>query len=86
MQHIPVLGLQKANSDNNVVTEYISGCVINFLRFKDVGKLDIVSAYTVGIYVNRDNLAVFSPFKEWDPELEWYKYTVATYIQLWIAN
>jgi hypothetical protein len=24
--------------------------------------------------VTGDNLAVFSPFKEWDPELEWYKY------------
>ena len=26
------------------------------------------------IYLTGDNLAVFSPFKEWDPELEWYKY------------
>lgn len=69
----PRLGLQKANSDNNVVSSTFWMRNGNFLRFKTL-EIGYRFCKYGRIYVTGDNLAVFSPFKEWDPELEWYKY------------
>ena len=69
----PRLGLQKANSDNNVVPSTFWMRNGNFLRFKTL-EIGYRFCRYGRIYVTGDNLAVFSPFKEWDPELEWYKY------------
>lgn len=44
----------------------------NFLRLKQI---EIGYSFKYGrIYLTGDNLAVFSPFKEWDPELSWNSY------------
>ena len=44
----------------------------NFLRFKT---LELGYSFKYGrVFVNGDNLAVFSPFKLWDPELSWNSY------------
>lgn len=68
----PRLGLAKSHTDNNVVSSTYWMRNGNFLRFKT---LEIGYRFKYGrIYLTGDNLAVFSPFKEWDPELEWYKY------------
>lgn len=68
----PRLGLTKSHTDNNVVSSTYWMRNGNFLRFKT---LEIGYRFKYGrIYLTGDNLAVFSPFKEWDPELEWYKY------------
>lgn len=69
----PRLGLQKANSDNNVVNSTFWMRNGNFLRFKTL-EIGYRFHRCGRIYLTGDNLAVFSPFKEWDPELEWYKY------------
>lgn len=44
----------------------------NFLRFKT---LELGYTFKYGrVFLNGDNLAVFSPFKLWDPELAWNSY------------
>ena len=44
----------------------------NFLRLKQI---ELGYNFKYGrIYITGDNLAVFSPFKEWDPELSWNSY------------
>lgn len=68
----PRLGLTDAETANNTKgsTYWLKNG--NFLRFKT---LELGYNFKFGrIYVTGDNLAVFSPIKEWDPELEWFKY------------
>lgn len=69
----PRLGLAKSHTDNNVVSSTYWMRNGNFLRFKT---LEVGYRFKYGrIYFTGDNLALFSPFKEWDPELKgWYKY------------
>lgn len=68
----PRLGLMSSDiSNNNQISTYWmrNG---NFLRFKtlEIGyRFDHVRVYFTG-----NNLAVFSPFKMWDPELAWNSY------------
>ena len=68
----PRLGLTDADTGNNhqVSTYWLRNG--SFLRFKT---LEVGYNFKYGrVYLNGDNIAVFSPFKYWDPELEWYKY------------
>lgn len=68
----PRLGRSDAHTANNTVNSTYWLRNGNFLRFKT---LEIGYRFKYGrVYITGDNLAVFSPFKEWDPELEWYKY------------
>lgn len=68
----PRLGLTDAETANNTKNSTYWLKNGNFLRFKT---LELGYNFKFGrIYVTGDNLAVFSPIKEWDPELEWYKY------------
>nr|WP_314561540.1 TonB-dependent receptor [uncultured Capnocytophaga sp.] len=68
----PRLGLQTgdiANNDQNSTYWLRDG---DFLRFK---QLSVGYTFKNGrVYVAGNNLAVFSKFKQWDPELAWYKY------------
>ena len=68
----PRLGINNSELSNNFVTSSYWMRNGNFIRFKT---LEI--GYTLPycrIYLNGDNLAVFSPFKLWDPELSWNSY------------
>ena len=68
----PRLGTSNSDVSNNFVTSSYWMRNGNFIRFKT---LEI--GYTLPycrIYLNGDNLAVFSPFKLWDPELSWNSY------------
>lgn len=68
----PRLGLKGADVANNQVNSTYWMRNGNFLRFKT---LEFGYRFKRGrVFVAGDNIAVFSPFKEWDPELEWYKY------------
>lgn len=68
----PRLGLTGAETDNNTQNSTFWLKNGNFLRFKT---LELGYNFKFGrIYVTGDNLAVFSPVKAWDPELEWFKY------------
>lgn len=68
----PRLGLTGADTGNN--TQFSTYWLRNgsFMRFKT---LEVGYNFKYGrVYLNGDNLAVFSPFKDWDPEIEWSKY------------
>jgi TonB-linked SusC/RagA family outer membrane protein len=68
----PRLGINNAEMSNNFVTSSFWMRNGNFIRFKT-----LEFGYTLPncrIYLNGDNLAVFSPFKLWDPELSWNSY------------
>lgn len=68
----PRLGLTNSETNNNRVNSTYWLRNGNFLRLK---QLQLGYSFKYGrIYVTGDNLAVFSPFKEWDPELQWYDY------------
>ena len=68
----PRLGLLPTETANNTVNSTYWMRNGNFLRFKT---LEIGYTFKYGrAYLTCDNVAVFSPFKHWDPELEWYKY------------
>ena len=68
----PRLGLTNSSVANNQQTSTYWMRNGNFLRFKT---LELGYRFKHGrVYLTGDNLAVFSPFKDWDPELEWYKY------------
>lgn len=68
----PRLGLQTSETQNNSVASTYWMRNGNFLRFKT---LELGYTFNRGrIYLSGDNLAVFSPFKEWDPELAWNSY------------
>lgn len=68
----PRLGISHADVANNSV--YSSYWLRNgrFIRFKT---LEVGYNFKYGrVYVNGDNLAVWSPFDLWDPELNWNTY------------
>lgn len=68
----PRLALTDTDQKNNSVASTYWMRNGNFLRLK---QLEIGYTFKYGrIYLTGDNLAVFSPFKEWDPELNWYDY------------
>ena len=68
----PRFGLTDSQIKNNKVNSTYWLRNGNFLRLK---QLQIGYNFKYGrVYLTGDNLAVFSPFKEWDPELNWYAY------------
>lgn len=68
----PRLAADETLSKNNRVNSTYWMRNGNFLRLKQV---EIGYTFKYGrIYLTGDNLAVFSPFKEWDPELSWNSY------------
>lgn len=68
----PRLGLLDTNVANNKQSSTYWMRNGNFLRFKT---LELGYSFKYGrVYVNGDNIAVFSPFKHWDPELAWNAY------------
>lgn len=68
----PRLGLTGTETNNNRVNSTYWLRNGNFLRLKQV---EVGYSFKYGrVYLTGDNLAVFSPFKEWDPELDWSAY------------
>lgn len=68
----PRLGVNSTDVSNNTVASSYWMRNGNFLRFKT---LQIGYQFPhFRIYFTGDNLAVFSPFKLWDPELSWNAY------------
>lgn len=71
----PRLGLTSADNANNMETSTYWMRNGNFIRFKT---LEIGYSFKYGrVYLNGDNLAVWSPFKDWDPELAWDRYPLS---------
>ena len=63
----PRLGLTSSQTANNTVASTYWMRNGNFIRFKT---LELGYKFKYGrVYLNGDNIAVFSPFKLWDPEL-----------------
>lgn len=76
----PRLGLRNTDNDNNRVNSTYWLRNGNFIRLK---QLQLGYSFKYGrIYLTGDNLAVFSPFKEWDPELSWNAYPLQRTINL----
>lgn len=68
----PRLGITNADISNNVQPSSYWVRNANFLRFKT---LEVGYTFKVcRVYFSGDNIAVFSPFKLWDPELSWNAY------------
>ena len=68
----PRLGLQSSETQNNSVPSTYWMRNGNFLRFK---MIEVGYTFKYGrVYISGDNLALFSPFKQWDPELSWNTY------------
>lgn len=68
----PRLGLTEADVANNVQPSSYWVRNASFLRFKT---LELGYTFKLcRVYFSGDNLAVFSPFKLWDPELSWNSY------------
>lgn len=68
----PRLGLVGSDTANNQVTSSYWMRDGSFVRFKT---LELGYRFKYGrIYLTGDNIAVFSSFKAWDPELDWFKY------------
>ena len=68
----PRLGLTSSQTANNTVASTYWMRNGNFIRFKT---LELGYKFKYGrVYPNGDNIAVFSPFKLWDPELSWNAY------------
>ena len=68
----PRLGLTSSQTANNTVASTYWMRNGNFIRFKT---LELGYKFKDGrVYLNGDNIAVFSPFKLWDPELSWNAY------------
>ncbi len=68
----PRLGTTEADISNNIQASSFWVRNADFLRFKT---LEIGYRVPFGrVYFSGDNLAVFSPFKLWDPELSWNAY------------
>lgn len=68
----PRLGITKADVSNSGQPSTYWMRNGNFLRFKT---LEVGYRFPFGrVYFSGDNLAVFSPFKLWDPELSWNSY------------
>lgn len=68
----PRLGITGADTSNNTQPSSFWLRNGNFLRFKSL-ELGYRFPYC-RVYFSGDNLAVFSPFKLWDPELSWNAY------------
>lgn len=71
----PRMGIQHAEYENNIVSSTFWMRNGNFIRFKT---LEI--GYTLPlcrIYFSGDNLALWSSFKYWDPELDYNTYPLA---------
>ncbi|MCD8167076.1 MAG: TonB-dependent receptor [Bacteroides sp.] len=68
----PRLGITESDVSNNIQPSSFWVRNGNFLRFKTL-EIGYRLPYC-RIYFSGDNLAVFSPFKLWDPELEWNAY------------
>lgn len=76
----PRLGLTEADVKNNHVPSTFWMRNGNFLRLKT---LELGYSFKAGrVFVNADNVAVFSPFKLWDPELSWNSYPLQRTISL----
>lgn len=71
----PRLGLTKGDITNNIQPSTYWLRNGNFLRFKTL-EIGYRLPYC-RIYLSGDNLAVFSPFKLWDPELAWNAYPLS---------
>ena len=71
----PRLGWTKADVTNNIQPSTFWLRNGNFLRFKTL-EIGYRLPYC-RIYLSGDNLAVFSPFKLWDPELAWNAYPLS---------
>ena len=68
----PRLGLTSSQTANNTVASTYWMRNGNFIRFKT---LELGYKFKYGrVFLNGDNIAVFSPFKLWDPELSWNAY------------
>lgn len=68
----PRLGLLGIETKNNTQASTFWLRNGNFLRFKT---LELGYTFKYGrVYLNCDNVAVFSSFKYWDPELSWNSY------------
>lgn len=68
----PRLGITDGDVANNMVNSTYWMRNGRFMRFKT---LELGYSFKLGrIYLNCDNLAVWSPFKLWDPELAWNTY------------
>jgi TonB-linked SusC/RagA family outer membrane protein len=68
----PRLGTTNADISNNTQASSFWVRNGNFMRFKT---LEFGYRFPFGrVYFSGDNLAVFSPFKLWDPELSWNAY------------
>ena len=68
----PRLGITSADTSNNTQPSSYWMRNGNFLRFKS---LEVGYRFPYcRVYFSGDNLAVFSPFKLWDPELSWNAY------------
>ena len=68
----PRLGLQSSETQNNSHSSTYWMRNGNFIRFK---MIEVGYSFKYGrLYLSGDNLAVFSPFKQWDPELSWNTY------------
>lgn len=71
----PRLGLLKSNIYNNRQSSSFWMRKADFLRFKT---LEFGWSFPFGrVYINGDNIAVWSPFKYWDPELSYYSYPLS---------
>jgi len=71
----PRLGVSSDQVANNMVASSHWMRDGNFIRFKT---LEIGYAFKYcRLYFTGDNLAVWSPFKEWDPELSWNAYPLS---------
>lgn len=76
----PRLGLIDAEVKNNHEASTYWMRNGNFIRFKT---LEFGYRFKYGrVFVNGDNLAVFSPFKLWDPELSWNSYPLQRTLSL----
>lgn len=68
----PRLGVNDADIANNQVISTYWLRNGRFIRFKT---LEVGWSFKYGrVYINGDNIAVWSPFKLWDPELNWNTY------------
>ena len=78
----PRLGLLKSEIYNNRQPSSFWVRKADFLRFKT---LEIGYSFKFfRVYFNGDNIAVWSPFKYWDPELQYYSYPLSRTFNLGI--
>lgn len=74
----PRLGIQTNDTSNNNSTFWLRDG--SFLRFKQA---EIGYTFKYGrVYLSGNNLAVFSSFKQWDPELSWNSYPLQMVLNL----